>query len=114
MYIHTKKNMDFLIENGLYIIPWSIKNYIKFLSYLFKKEYPNVHINDKYTCYFVSCGTWGAYREPNTIFFCPIDKELMEMTQDDLIYHEMKHIKYSEHVKGMTHKEKEKYIDAGI
>lgn len=110
MYRHTKRRMPFFIEEGLYVIPWTVKGYITFIRNYFTYERPK--IDNDMTCYFVSCGTWGAYRPPNTVLVCPIDFEKSGMTMGDNIMHEITHIAHEHDVKNMTHAEKESYIRA--
>lgn len=59
-------------------------------------------------CYWVSSGTWGSYQPPNKIFICPWNIPDME----EIIKHEIKHLKYEYKVKNMSHEDKEDFIDS--
>lgn len=109
IFLHTRRSMDFFAREGIYVIPWTLKRYIKFLWNFFTYERPDIDVD--MTCYFVSCGTWGAYELPDKVYVCPIDIEYLDITMRELIMHEIAHIKHEDAVQGMTHKEKEEYID---
>lgn len=68
-----------------------------------------IDIKEEIVCYWVSSGTWGSYSLPNQIYICP-----WQLTEDkiaEIILHEIKHLYNEDKVRGMTHEEKEKFID---
>ena len=113
IFLHNKKNEGFIKNHGLYYIRWSLGAYLKLLYHHFFKrlELPNIDIDKDIVCYIVSSGTWGAYELPNKIYLCPIDMQHLPMSVEELIKHEIAHLKYEKLVKDKTHEEKEKFIN---
>jgi len=68
---------------------------------------PKINLKKDITCYIVSCGTWGAYQEPDKIFICPYGIKDVE----DVINHEIRHLEYANETRHMTHEDREKYVD---
>lgn len=113
IFLHNKRSEKFLNSEKIYIIKWSLFKYIRFIfSYIFKKfNLPKVEVENDAVCYLVSSGTWGSYELPNKVFICPLELENLGMSLNELIMHEIKHLKYERKVKNMTHEEKEKFIN---
>ena len=57
------------------------------------------------TCYWVSGGVWGSYKLPDKIYVCP------RGDTERIIKHEIAHLEHEHEVQGMTHSEKEEYIE---
>ncbi|MDP3997765.1 MAG: hypothetical protein Q8P73_04675 [bacterium] len=61
-------------------------------------------------CYWISGGVWGSYYLPNKIYICP--RKATPQFLEQVIEHEITHLKYENEVKNMTHQEKEAHITA--
>ncbi len=68
---------------------------------------PKIETDFPVTCYWLSSGTWGSYTPPDKIFICTRGLKNIE----EVIQHEITHLKYNMDVRGMSHEEKEKYIN---
>ena len=69
---------------------------------------PTYQCEDEITCYWVTGGTWGGYQLPNEIYVCPY---LSPYDVEDIIKHEITHLKHESEVQDMTYQEKENYIN---
>lgn len=94
---------------------WLKKNKLIFFMptpkrfYNIRKNIPilkEINTDKKITCYWVSTGTWGAYKLPNKIYICPWENYNII----SVIKHELAHLKYGRRVEGMSYDEKESFI----
>lgn len=104
MYLTLKKRKWLQEKRLIYFTP-SLSRMVKL--WFNRPKGPNLSVEFNVTCYWVSSGTWGAYRFPDKIFICA--HKLDDMKR--VIMHEIIHLKYDNDVKHMTHEEKEDYIN---
>lgn len=84
-------------------------NPLRALKILLNLPKTNYQTQEDIDCYWGTGGTWGGYEPPDKIYICP-DK--LSMPLEEIIRHEITHLKYEKDVQGMTHQEKEAYIEA--
>ncbi len=110
--MRTRRKKSFFVNEDLYVVHWSLKNYIILLHKYYTKKLPAPHIDANYTCYYVSCGTWGAYHTTKKcVYFCPFDMEHYSLSAKELLLHEITHTQHEHYVKNFSHTEKEDYIN---
>lgn len=103
--LNTLKNKEWLKEKELVFF---LPSFSRFFKLLFNRpKGPYIETEFDITCYWISSGTWGAYRPPNKIFICPHKIPNLEK----VIRHEITHLKHNENVSSMEHDDKEKYIN---
>lgn len=83
------------------------------MTWLLITKKPKIKNSGEIICYFVSCGTWGAYHpDENAISICPYK---INKSPDgnilDVIHHELLHLKHPE-ADELEHNEKEMYINS--
>jgi len=103
----TIKNLKWLKKHNLKIF---YPNLFRMILLWFKKPKINFQTTKDITCYWIHAGTWGSYTPPNKIFICPW-KIAQAGGLQRVIEHEITHLEYEPSVKGMTHEEKEKFIN---
>ena len=87
-----------------YFNPWET------IKLIVKQPKIYVDCREDVKCYWVSGGTWGSYYPPDKIKICPRQASIPFL--EDAIRHEITHIKQEPFVQGMTHEEKETYIQS--
>jgi len=101
----TIKNSQWLKNKKIIVFRPNIWEMVKLW---FKKPVGPILINDfPVTCYWCSSGSWGSYSPPDKIFICPRNLKDIEK----VILHEITHLKYNKDAIGMSHEEKEEYIN---
>lgn len=104
---NTIKNKKWLQKKGLVFFMPSILRMIKLWFNLPKGPEIETESKKNITCYWISSGTWGAYRPPNKIFICP--EKIPNINK--VIIHELTHLQYEKEVCNLSHEDKEKYIN---
>lgn len=99
------KNMRWLTEKRIVVFKPSIFKMVKLWFNM--PVGPKIETELLVTCYWLSSGTWGSYIPPDKIFICP--RGLKDVVR--VINHEISHLKHDEEVQGMSHEEKENYIN---
>lgn len=104
------RDMKWLKENKIVIIRPSVFKTISvaFNWWVLKRPKVRFQCEKNIHCYWVSAGNWGSYYPPDKIHICPIKIPDLERT----VQHEITHIIYNEDVQGMTHEQKEAYIES--
>ncbi len=103
--LNTLRNKKWLKEKELIFFKPSIFRLLKL--WFNRPKGPDIDVEFNVTCYWISSGTWGAYRPPNKIFICP--HKIPNLAK--VIRHEITHLKYNHDVYGMKHDDKEEYIN---
>jgi len=93
-----------LRENNVTYIPPNPWETLKLICNRPKIDY---QCEDDIDCYWISGGNGGSYYLPNRITVCPREKS---HTVEEIIKHEITHLKHESEVQDMTHQEKEAYI----
>ena len=116
MYKHDKKITDFLEKEDIWVVEFGVIKYLKFLYTYYTGGFclPQIDTPFDITCYMMSRGTWGSYQLPNTIQICPLEMENLNMSMEELLEHEITHLLHEKDVQGMTHKEKEDFIESHV
>lgn len=79
-----------------------------------RPEAIDVEVEWPITCYWVSAGTWGAFIPPDRILLCPWKKAGGAYSAEELrrvIRHELFHLYYYDETKGMSHADREAYVN---
>lgn len=116
MIIQNYNNKKYLINKGVVFIDFNFWKFVKLYIY-FKRgklELPAVNISENVVCYIVSCGTWGAYELPNKIFICLNNLEDLQMSVDELIIHEIVHLRLENKLRGVSFEMKEKIVNEEV
>ena len=102
---HKKRGLVLFYPN-----PWeTLKIALKWT--LFKRPVIKYQCEKNINCYFVSGGVWGSYfPSTNKIHICP--RKAAHEFLEDIIKHEIAHLEYDKDVQGMSHQEKEEYINS--
>lgn len=106
--LHTLLNLKWLKDKKLLVHYPNPLRMIRLFFYY--KKIQTFQSEENIICYFIHCGTWGAYRTPNNIYICPWDIEKAGGLER-VIIHEIKHLKYAEQTQSMSHEDKEKFIN---
>ena len=93
-------------ENNVTYIP---PNLWETLKLIFNRPKVDYQCEENITCYWISGGNGGSYHPPDIITVCPRQKSY---TAEEILKHEIAHLKYHKDVQGMTQKDKEAYINS--
>jgi hypothetical protein len=113
LLVHNYRNKKDLIKKDIVFIDFNFWNFI-ILYYRFrvsKIKMPHIDIPEDVICYIVSCGTWGAYKLPNKIFICLNEIGNLSMSLEDLILHEIIHLRLEASIKDMDFHTKEDKVN---
>lgn len=91
-------------ENNVTYIPF---NPWETLKLIFNRPKIDYQCKEDIDCYWVSGGNGGSYHPPDIITVCPREKS---HTVEEIVKHEITHLKCHKDVQGMTHQQKETYI----
>ncbi|MFH0874074.1 MAG: hypothetical protein V1846_04540 [Candidatus Komeilibacteria bacterium] len=104
----TLSNLKWLKQKKLVVF---YPNIFRMLLLWFKRPKIELFSDRDIICYWVHCGTWGAFTPPNKIFICPWEIENAGGF-NKVIDHEIKHLIYYEETKHLEHEEREKIINS--